>query len=43
VGVSKKYLYQYVEMFEGGYNAKRATTEFLRAILGVESATKCPT
>jgi len=42
-GVSKKYLYQYVAMFEWGYNAKRATTEFLRAMLGVESATKYPT
>jgi len=42
-GVSKKYLYQYVAMFEWGYNAKRATTEFLRALLSVESATKCPT
>jgi len=42
-GVSKKYLYQYVAMFEWGYNAKRATTETLRALLGVESATKFPT
>jgi len=41
--VSKKYLYQYVAMFEWGYNAKRATTETLRALLGVESATKFPT
>ena len=38
-GVSKKYLYQYVAMFEWGYNAKRATLEFLWAILGVKSAT----
>ena len=42
-GVSKKSLYQYVALFEGGYNVKRATPEFLRAIFGVESATKCPT
>ncbi len=42
-GVSKKYLYQYVAMFEWGYNAKQATTSFLRALLGVESASKFPT
>ncbi len=42
-GVSKKYLHRYVAMFEWGYNAKRATTEFLRALLGVDSASKCPT
>jgi len=41
-GVSKRYLYQFVAMFEWGDNAKRATTEFLRARLGVESATRCP-
>jgi hypothetical protein len=37
--VSKKYLYQYVAMFEWGYNVKRATRGFLWAILGVRSAT----
>jgi transposase-like protein len=42
-GVSKKYLDQYVAIFEWGYNVKRATLEFLRALLGVESATRCPT
>jgi transposase-like protein len=42
-GVSKKYLYQYVAMFEWGYNVKRATPEFLWALLGVRSATSCPT
>ena len=42
-GVSKKYLYRYVAMFEWGYNAKRATTVFLRAILGVQSASEYPT
>jgi len=41
-GVSKEYLYQYVALFEWGYNAKRATPGFLRALLGVESATKSP-
>jgi transposase len=42
-GVNKKYLYQYVAMFEWGYNVKRATPEFLWALLGVKSATTCPT
>ena len=28
-GVSKKYLYQYVSMFERGNNAKRATPQFM--------------
>jgi len=42
-GVSKKYLYQYAAMFEWGYNVKQATLGFMRALLGVESATKCPT
>ena len=42
-GVSKRHLYQYVALFEWGYNVKRATLGFLRALLGVESATKCPT
>ena len=42
-GVSKVYLYQYVAMFEWGYNVKRATTGFLGALLGIEDATKCPT
>jgi transposase-like protein len=42
-GANKKYLYQYVAMFEWGYNAKRATPEFLWALLGVRSATTCPT
>ena len=37
-GVSKKYLYQYVAMFEWGYNAKRATSQFLWAFLGVKDA-----
>jgi transposase len=42
-GVSKRCLYQYVAMFEWGYNAKRATPAFLWALLGVRSATSCPT
>jgi transposase len=42
-GVNKAYLYQYVAMFEWHYNVKRATSEFLWALLGVRSATDCPT
>jgi hypothetical protein len=42
-GVNKVYLYQYVALFEWGDNAKRATPEFLWALLGVRSATSCPT
>lgn len=47
-GVSKKYLQQYVAIFEWGYNVKRATIGFLQAILGVRgstdgrSTTSCP-
>ena len=40
-GVGKKYLYQYVALFEWGYNVKRATVAFIRALLGVESASRC--
>jgi transposase len=39
-GVNKQYLYQYVAVFEWGYNVKRATPEFLWALLGVRSATR---
>ena len=42
-GVNKVYLYQYVAIFEWGYNVKRATFGFLWALLGVRSATSCPT
>jgi transposase len=42
-GVNKVYLYQYVAIFEWGYNVKRATSAFLWALLGVRSATSCPT
>jgi transposase len=41
-GVNKVYLHQYVAMFAWGYNVKRATLEFLRALLGVETATRYP-
>jgi transposase len=41
-GVSKKYLSQYVSMFEWDYNVKRATPGFLGALLGVRPATTCP-
>ena len=37
-GVSKKYLYQYVAMFEWSYNVKEATPQFLWALLGVRDA-----
>jgi len=30
-------------MFEWGYNVKRATPSFLRALLGVGATTTCPT
>ena len=42
-GVNKLYLYQYIAMFEWGYNVKRATAAFVQALLGVRSATTCPT
>jgi transposase len=42
-GVNKAYLYQYVAMFEWGYNVKRATPAFLRALLGIGATTACPT
>jgi len=42
-GVSKKYLYQYVAIFQWGYNLKEVTVEFLRALLGVRHPTSCPT
>jgi hypothetical protein len=35
-GVHKKYLYQYVAMFEWIYNVKRVTSQFIRALLGIE-------
>lgn len=42
-GVHKAYLYQYVAIFQWAYNVKRATTEFLRALLGGHGPTRCPT
>jgi transposase len=42
-GVSKEYLHQYVAIFEWSYNVKRATPEFLRALLGVWNRTNCRT
>ena len=42
-GVNKKYLHQYVALFERGSNVKRATVEFLHALLGVRHPTSCPT
>jgi transposase len=42
-GVSKKYLYQYVAMFEWEYNIKRATDQFVWALLGVRDASIQPT
>jgi transposase len=42
-GVNKEYLHQYVAIFEWAYNGKRATPEFLRALLGVKPRTNCPT
>ena len=42
-GVNKVYLSQYVAIFEWGSNVKRATVEFLHALLGVKHPTSCPT
>jgi transposase len=42
-GVNKEYLHQYVAIFEWSYNVKRATTEFLRALLGIKPSTNCRT
>lgn len=42
-GVNKKYLHQYVAIFEWSYNVKRATPEFLRALLGVRQPTNSRT
>jgi transposase len=38
-GVSKWYLAQYVAIFQWGHNLKRATDEFLRALLGMRLST----
>jgi transposase-like protein len=41
-GVNKKSLYQYVAVFEWGYNIDRVTPEFVRAMLGVPITTFSP-
>jgi len=41
--VNKMYMYQCVTMFEWGYNVKRVTAACVSALLGVRSATNCPT
>ena len=41
-GLNKEYLHHYVVLFEWRYNVKRATMSFLRAMLGMEDATKGP-
>ena len=38
-GVNKEYLHQYVAIYEWSYNVKRATPEFLRALLGARRRT----
>ena len=42
-GVNKAYLHQYVGIFQWKYNLKRATPEFLTALLGIRRATDRPT
>jgi hypothetical protein len=42
-GVNKVDLYQEVAMFEWGHNVKRVTAAVVCALLGVRSATICPT
>ena len=39
-GVSKKYLFGYVAIFEWAHNLKVATCQFLRALLGVDASTE---
>jgi len=34
-GIHKRYLQQYLAIFEWGYRLKTATTQFLRALMGV--------
>ena len=38
-GVSKRYLSQYVAMFQWAHNLKRATEDFMRALLGMRPST----
>jgi hypothetical protein len=42
-GVNKEYLHQYVAIHQWCYIAKRATGEFIRALLGVRDPTGYPT
>lgn len=35
-GVHKRYLYQYVAMFEWAHNVKQVSSQFIRALLGVD-------
>lgn len=42
-GVNKEYRHQYVAIYEWSYNVKRATPEFLRALLGARRSTNCRT
>ncbi len=37
-GVNKEYLHQYIAIFEWSYNLKTATSQYLRALLGVFSS-----
>jgi transposase len=41
-GVSKWSLAQYVAVFQGGYNLKEVTDEFMRALLGIPPSTCFP-
>src|SRR5512143_259344 len=41
-GVSKKYLAQYVAVFQWGYNLKSVTDGFMRALLGIPPSTCFP-
>jgi hypothetical protein len=41
-GVNKKYLSQDVAVFEWGYNIKRVTPQFIRAMLRAPITTFCP-
>jgi transposase len=42
-GVNQKYLHQHVAPFEWGSDVKRATVEFLHALLRVRHPISCPT
>lgn len=42
-GVSKRYLHQYVAIYQWSYLLKQVNGEFIRAILGMRHPTSCPT